>query len=196
MSRTGLTTLQPLLSKAKVCGVKRFLVASVTIPVTHRQSPPMAGCLQCPWGQSCHSNAPGEASYLWLGRAGRGRKAQQGQEGDWKIDTETGHVPGLGSPWDGAGPLLWGDRLRGGGKDWAASSPFSSRAAEPPPGHSQEKGLRTASWALGLITAPQDGYRESWALAMVSAPGVGAADSGALGLTEAPQDGDGGGSGL
>lgn len=89
VSRTGLTALQPLLSKAKVCGVKGFLTVSAPVPVTHAQSPPTARCLQCRWGQSCHSNALGEASYQWLGRAGRGRKAWQGQEGDWKIDAET-----------------------------------------------------------------------------------------------------------
>lgn len=75
MSRTGHTTFQLLLSKAKVCGVKRFLVASVPIPVTHTENLPMAGCLRCCRGQSCHSNAADEALYPRLGRASGGRKA-------------------------------------------------------------------------------------------------------------------------
>lgn len=156
-------------------------MTSVPIPVTHMQCPPIAGCLRCRWDQRCHCNDPAEASHLWLGRAGRGWKAQQGQEWDWKIDTE-GNVPGLRSPWDGAGPLLWGQRLQGGGKDWAAPSPFSSRAAEPPPGLKD-----SILGALGLLTAPQDGERESQALALLSAPGVGAEESGAIEPSGAPQ---------
>ena len=133
------------------------------------------------------------------GWAGRGRKAQQGQEGDWRSDTETGQVPGLGSTRDGGGPLLPEDRLWGGRKAWAAPSPFPNRAAEPPSGHSQEKGVGSASCALGLVTAPPDGEREPWAVALGPAPGAGAEDSGAVGLPAAPRDGHGdrgGGSGL
>lgn len=67
----------------------------------------------------------------------------------------------LSSPCDDIGPLLWGHRLWGGGKVWVFSFTFSSRAAEPVPGHRQEKGLKMVSWSLGLTTASRDGDRES-----------------------------------
>lgn len=141
MSQTGLTTLQLLLSKAKVCGVKRFLVASVPIPVTHMQCSPIAGCLQRRWDQGCHSNDPAEASRLWLGRAGRGWKVQQGQEWDWKIETGQRAWPALPMGWCGTSAM--GGRGCGVGE----------KTGEPPPHFpaeqpSRPRGLRTASWGL------------------------------------------------
>lgn len=65
MSRRGLTTLLPLLSKAKVCGDfwwHQFLSLSPTGKARVRRGVFSAV------GVSCHSSAPSEASYVWLGQ--------------------------------------------------------------------------------------------------------------------------------
>lgn len=174
MSRTGLSTLQPVLSKAQICGVKRFPAVSVPIPVTHTQSPPMTGWFQCRWRWSCCSNAPGEASYLRLGRAGRGRKFRAVAGGA----LQNGY---LSLTWATRG-MLW-DLCHGG---CGAGYAVREKSGQPPSHFllellSHTRGTarrRPVSWALGL-TAPQGSDRESWALAAASAPEVGAQHSGA-----------------
>lgn len=183
MSRTGLTTLQMLLSKAKIYGVKRFLAASVPIPVTHTQNPLMTGWFQCPGVGAAAAIFPEkDRTCAWTG-LGEVGSSELWQEGHCKMGTEAGHEPDLCCRRDGVRSLLWGRGLCGAGEDWAAPFPFPLRAAEPHPGHSQESSSVRGSG--DDQRAPQGRHRESWALAVASAPEVGAEDSRAQGLTAA-----------